>query len=253
MIVAPATQHPLQAMMLSARGETLPLSSSFQRPAEDRTIRKAIMLVDDSAYSHLERESLVRVLESNRIEYTIVDGSNRTADELLECIELENPDLIWFIGHGEFDHYAAHKSAIISSIRLEWSHFERLRTNSKDGRRLVILNICSGGAPATDESPANTGIGPIIASSNNAVVGHLWDINPLVGATFGALLALELGKQTSFFEAFCAAVSALRKSRKDIESTIRSAGLPELADRVVNSDSIPFEDIASWGSPVFWE
>lgn len=118
MIVIPASPHPTQSIMLRELGWTLPLSASFAQPKPDRNFEKVLILKGESHYTDVEIDSVLRSLKHISIE--ILDDDKY---DLSSTINRFDPDVIWVLGHGEYDHYSPQRSKIHTYIEIGLPEF----------------------------------------------------------------------------------------------------------------------------------
>lgn len=149
----------------------------------------------------------------------------------------ESFDVIWVTAHGLFDPREPHQSLIelsedkSAAIRLT----DLLRHPVRGpGRRLLFLNICLGGTVFITEAPAKLGLGALLASAHQAVIGHLWEVGSFVAPRFGLLTAVGLERGTGFFPAFSFAADRIRGDREALVALLRGEAheCTELLERV---------------------
>lgn len=256
MAAFPGYPHPIQALMLSmAAGIAFPITSSLQKPEPDRPIRKALLWdTEGDLYSTFEIDAVEELFGAAGIECVRIRGSNRTVEEFLA--EYSNPayDIIWIAGHGQIDYWHDGSSRLVLGNENTIGIEQLLAlTPVVDGRRLLLLNICDGGASAVNGGIHRLGLAPMLAQAQQATISHFWPVSPLVAGAFGVRVAAELAQAHGYFPSFTAGLNGIRKPLEEVVREMR-AQVPnqQIVQRLENSQ-ISFTNILHWGSPCFFE
>ena len=253
--MVPGLPHPIQALLLEARGETLPLTASLELPAPDRVMRRALIWsADNDLFAGFEPDAVERILGAAGFHCERRSGDGAAAEDFLAAYADPDFDLVWVAGHGEIDHWQ-HGSArlMIGEDRFVGIDALAAATPAADTRRLLILNICDGGVAAVNGGIHRVGLAPLLASREQAVVSHLWPVRPLVAAAFGALLAGGIVRGHGFFPAYAAALAMLRNPSNAVTEAVRElAPNSDLVERLT-ATNLETENLFNWGSPVFFE
>jgi hypothetical protein len=250
--------HPIQALLLRELGVTWPIVSSYEEPGPNRVPRKVLLWSAGTIGGPAEQEGVAAIFRAVGVE---VDqrSEDLDADAFSQLYAQEHYDAIWINAHGEFAGPDPHDAHLLLSLdRKQRITIAQLAAVGvpKNGRRLLFLNICDGGNVMVTNAPPRLGIAPMLASSNQAVISHLWPVRNFVAATYGVLLADALAAGAGFFQAYCAALAPLRQDRPSLLHLLEAINPrpAELIDRVGNGpDDFSDRNLFNWGSPVFYE
>jgi hypothetical protein len=202
-----------------------------------------------------EIESLRDVFDRSAITVEIISSDYDQSTGAFRAF-YEDPefDVVWVMGHGEHNALAPHEAGLRITEEVVVGLPELLSFSIPNrGRRLLVLNICSGATPTVFGGLHRLGIAPILTSHYQATISHLWMINPTVAATFGAFLGAGLAKRQGFFQGYTNALRALHADRTDIQDMLRSQFSPNLGLVARLETTIDFNNILHWGSAVFHE
>jgi hypothetical protein len=253
-------RHPVQALLLEAFGETCPFIASFEEPAPDRVIRRALVWTSGVLLGPFEADAVASILRSGGIEVDALVSHDLTAGDLLRLYEDPRYDLLWLVGHGHFDGTRPEQAAIQLSGDPEnvVTLPELIRVPVPgDQRRLLVLNLCESGIAMQAAVPARIGIGPLLADRNQAVAGHLWAVRNEPSGYFGAVMAEALAQGQGFFAAFARGLAGLRMSSGEAAARLEGIGLAaaDLARllRGAGGEDYDRRGVLTWGSPVFYE
>jgi hypothetical protein len=251
LVVIPGAPLPVQSLMLRETGTLLPLGVSLQQPKDCRPIQRAAVIGGETSTSQWECSTVTELLRSAGIQVTYVEGATR--DQFGELYADADLDLLWITGHGDHNAFRPDQSMLLFKdgevADMDWL----AGLNPPEGeRRLLVLNVCSGGQSAMHGSPYGFGIAPALAGRSQTVISHLWPINPAVAAAFGATLASELACHADHLQAFTAAVQALARGRDQLIGLLSAlpGDGPRLAEHLSLS-SHELDNIVHWGSPTF--
>jgi len=255
LIAFPGQPHPLQAMLVAARGASLPISSSLENPCADRTLRRALLwAAGNDFYSGFEIDAVAAVLAAAGVEVDRRTGEGARLADFLTAYADPLFDVVWVAGHGEIDHWSDGSAKLVAGEQCLLGIDELHRATPREGdRRLAVLNICDGGVSAVNGGIQKLGLAPILASARQATVSHLWPVNPLVASAFGILMAGALTTGAGFHVAFDKALHGIRATMSGISAAVRETvpGL-EIVVRLENLE-LDTERALQWGSPCFFE
>ena len=254
-IAFPGLPHPVQAMMVAELGASLPIAASLEEPRPDRPIRKALLwAAANDFYSKFEIDAVAAVLSRAGIEVVAGSGEGASPTDFLGAYADASFDVVWVAGHGEVDHWHDGWAHLLagSSCRVEVDDLHAAGPRTGD-RRLAVFNVCDGGVSVINGGIQKLGLAPMLASSRQATISHLWPVNPLVASAFGVALADALARGEAFHAAFDRALGLLHAPAGQIADAIRTI-IPEheLIDRLHNL-SLETENILHWGSPIFFQ
>jgi hypothetical protein len=243
---------PWQAFTLRAFRRAWPIVRSFEAPAGDRPIRRALYWSagrGGTFTSALEERVLRDVLGDRLI---VLSGDEHGRERFLHEYSRPDLDLLWVDGHGDYDHYEPHAAGLRVSadeiVRVE--DLLGQAVGGGDQRRLVVFNVCDGAATAALNAPGEVGLASLLAGSRQAVISHLCPVDPRVALFFGALLVRSLGAGTSFFDSFSGALAAMLGGRERIRAELaHHAELVETLDRC----DLHLSNILEVGTPEFLE
>jgi hypothetical protein len=254
--------HPIQPLMFKECGFSFPISSSYETPQHDRQIRKVLLLHMSNFTGEIELESVGEFFRSKNVTVELHTGAELTIDEILAYYHDESYDVVWISSHGEFLDNDPHLSQFHISGESEKTgkcgtitlRDLMLRKFTGNGRRLLFLNFCFGGAAQIIQAPPRYGLAPILASKNQAVMSHLWPTSLIAGPAFGSLIAIGLMEYDSYFLAFDFAVKKIIEGRAEILRVLEVSGpYFERISSLIDRSSLDLDTISTWGSPIFYE
>jgi hypothetical protein len=248
--------QPLTEKMLEV---TWPIVTSFQEPRADRPLKKLLLWSCGTILGGHEIRSVGAFFSAHNIDCTVIDDTEISSAEFLGFYRDSLFDAIWVNAHGEYDSHEPHQAYIKLSEdgRQTVSVVEMLQHTIPDqNRRLLLLNICLGGATYNTGSPACLGMGTMLANKNQAVISHIAEVGSFVAPLFGTLMAIGLQQTSSFFTAFRFAIRRLPWDHDTVLDLIRTEApqCNEIVERLSSSSpGVDQDDIRTWGTPVFFE
>lgn len=251
----PGQPHPLQAMLLAARGASLPISSSLETPRPDRAPQRALLwAAGNDFYSGFEADAVAAILAAAGVEVDRRTGDGARSADFLTAYADPHFDMVWVAGHGEIDHWSDGSAKLVAGEQCLLGIDELHSATPREGdRRLAVFNICDGGVSAVNGGIQKLGLAPILASARQATVSHLWPVNPLVASAFGILMASALADGAGFHVAFDKALSGIRAPIGGISAAVCAAAPgQEIVARLKNLE-LDTERVLHWGSPCFFE
>jgi hypothetical protein len=187
----PALPVPIGALL--ARDTDAPVAQevSLRQALPDRPINRVAVWPGSTMHAGFEVEALERVSAQAGWELEVSENGD-DPDAFVRFYERHDADLLWVIGHGEHSPYRLEESGLAIGDRLVTADaLTRIPVNAR-GRRLLVLNICSGAATQVRGGIARIGLSQELATPEQQVIAHLWPIGMYTGLAFGAKLALEL-------------------------------------------------------------
>ena len=257
-LVIPSKAHPVQAVQLRTSGQSAPIAASFRRPHADRAVRRvALWSGADSLTEEIERSTVAAMFRASGAEVAVVVSHEASIEQFLDLYQSHNFDVVWLMSHGVFDHYAPKSATImVDSNEAQIGISDLLaRAPTSSERRLLVLNVCDGGRFEEVGVLPRVGLATAVASPAQATISHLWPIQPLAAAAFGALLAQHLARSLSYYDAFAQTHLTLHAGAGRIVQTLRASGVAEadsLIQRIENA-TLKFENLAYSGSGAFYE
>ena len=258
MAVFPFGAIPIQQSLLRRRGSTWPWSVSLRQPHPDRDRRKALLIRTGTATAELEIRAVQQVLTQGGFTVEALGGEDLDAAEFLAAYGSDEPDVVWVVGHGEYDHDDPRRTHLPMPNGSEVSALA-LANEAPDtpGRRLLVLNTCDSATVLIAGGLPEFGLGASAASPSQAVIGHAWPVVAWPDAVvFGRLLAGALCLAPSFFSAYEATVSTLLGGKDAVLASLDGTG-EDLDDRIRLALDGHYgerlEELATWGSALFIE
>lgn len=244
----PMIRLPLQALIRCQLGKTWPVSASLEEPLPAAAITQVALLGIGSITSEDERRAVGEVFMRKGVD--VVDFGEATRESFSEAYT-SSFNIVWLCSHGSLDHVRPHLSGLPmdDSDYMTADELEALPVPPHDTRRLLVLNVCDGGASPLAEGALAQGVGARLASRRQSVVSHLWPINPIAASAFGGVLAGELARAGDVVSAFTRALAAMHGGQAALADALTELGVEELAVRVVRND-IGWESAFTWGAPV---
>ena len=259
MIILPGTQHPVQPIIYKSFGFTLPIAVSLEKPLNERPIKQVLIWAPNQTISEeIEIAAVSEVLSKSGISVKIQSGEQaRNRERFIDAYKDPENDVFWVISHGEYDHWKPHEVKLMLSYDGEASvsflDLSAIPLDSSHGRRLLILNICDGATAASLGGINRLGFSQALACDAQAVISHIWPVQSIHAAIFGACLAIGLSQETGHFEGYERTLSILFGG----ETLLRKLeeighGGVQLAERARSQGYNP-NSVFSWGSPLFLE
>lgn len=252
MLIVPQARDPIQPIMLKVIGRTLPIIASCAPPQPDRSVRRVCIWWASTTYGELEQRWVLEVLQRRGIE--VVIPPTKSKDEFRAYYQSPDFDVFWMIGHGRFNHYYPENMSVdltdTEEITFrEWMHID-LPMNT--GRRLFVGNLCDSGTTAVLGGTGELGLPIILAQSVQALIAHLWPVSSMHASIFGAVLAMQIASEQSYFDAYCKAVKIMISGRQGIETEIAGefGATHEVIQRLRGAPDI-WNKLLVWGSPAF--
>lgn len=258
MIILPWAQHPIQSLIYRSCGSTLPIAVSLQQSFDDRKIRRVVIWAPNQTISErCEIEAVSAILQMAEISVEICAGADaRTKERFVQTYQDPSVDVLWIISHGEYDHWNPHETTLVLSsedeVNISLHELASLSIRSSNGRRLLVLNVCDGAASAMVGGLNKIGFAQSLACRNQAVVSHLWPVESMHAAAFGACLAIGLAKSSGFFKGYEHALYLLHSDCRELIDELQDRGVSELIERL-SARNYRSNSTFAWGSPIFFE
>ena len=255
-LILPTEGNPIQATQIAAWGRTWPIASSLTKPRPDRKPKSVILWEGDVSSGQMELAFVEAAFRAAGAEVTKFAPETSSPADFLKEYENGSYDVLWVASHGEFNHYMPHHVELRlardrSRVMLDdvWN-----RAPNSDGRRLLVLNVCDGARFAEPGLLPRIGLAAGLSCPSQATISHLWPVRILPSAAFGACLAHQVAQGLPYFEAYCAALAALRKSAWQIGADLEAVYGPDfqLVDSLKASND-DFSGIETWGSAAFYQ
>jgi hypothetical protein len=246
---------PLQALLLKETGLTFPLYVSLQPKAANPAVQHILLWQGNSMTSEFEADTLGYLFRRAGISLTVLRAGEATKADFLAAYQSAAYDVLWVSSHGSLGYYEPDTSHFFLSESDTISIQELAGLPVvRETRRLLLLNVCEGGANTQIGGFQNVGFGHLLSATHQDVLSHLWMTDPWV------LAAIKLGEpDTTFFEAYTFAASGLIAGPAYIIGQLRALieldqneVVVKLLERVENASSLTQMNILRWGSPVYY-
>jgi hypothetical protein len=249
-VVFPSGPEPVQAVLAKATGIEAPLEISFEQAQPPRPIRRVSVWVGGLLHEEFELDAIRHIASHAGWTVDVHRLEAPTMADLRAFYEDPKPDLLWVISHGAHDPFSVSGTGLHLSdeslVALDDLMAWRIPAA---GRRLLVLNSCSGAAVQGRGGLARIGVAQSLVSGRQAVVGHLWPIHWSAGLAFGAALAACLGNDPAERAVFAA--TRLMRQPERLAAFLEGAfeGCEELLDRMRRSTE-NLGCLTAWGCPV---
>ncbi len=249
-LVFPSGPEPVQAMLAKATAVTAPLEISFERPLPPRPIRRIAVWTGGLLHETFELDAIRHVAHHVGWAVDVHGSADATHVDLRRFYEDGAADVLWVISHGAHDPFAVRGTGLHmpDETLVDLEELSSWRTPG-DGRRLLILNSCSGATAQGRAGIARIGLAQSLVSGRQAVVGHLWPVHWTAGLAFGAALAASLEADPT--EAAALAAAGRMQEPKQLLTFLeaRFQGCDELLERLRRSGE-DMSSLTNWGCPV---
>jgi hypothetical protein len=221
---------------------------SLRQALPDRPIRRVAIWPGSTMHAGFEVEALERIAaQAGWLLEIGTDGDDPEA--FVRFYEQAEADLLWVIGHGEHSPYRLEKSGLAIGDRIVGAEALRRIPAGCDGRRLLVLNVCSGATTQVRGGIARIGLSHELTTPRQQVIAHMWPIGMYTGLAFGAKLALELA-HAPVADAFRNTVRGLAQPGPLCDELVALLGDDlGLHDRIRHQHA-QIGSILSWGAPV---
>ncbi|MDI1295134.1 MAG: CHAT domain-containing protein, partial [bacterium] len=245
-VTIPSLPAPVLALLATEGGVIGTEEVSLRQPLTVRPINRVAVWQGGTMHEGFEVEALERV--ASLAGWTIdVQGGDVPAFERFYADP--SADLLWVIGHGEHSPHRIENSGLVIGEELVTADRLRGLAPAGEGRRLLVLNVCSGATAQVRGGMARIGIGQELTGPGQQVAAHLWPVGMYAGLAFGAKFALELSAAPTS-EAYARTVAGMRDPaalRADLVTRLGS-GLA-IHDRLAHQDA-QIGNVMAWGAPV---
>jgi hypothetical protein len=187
LVIVPSHRDPIQAELADVLGWLAPIEASVAAAAPARP-RQVISVWSDDAVQLVDAEvQLLRSLgQRGGWEVRVFEG-DRTAEAFARYYEDPEPDMLWVISHGEMDAHDLSQSGIVLADRTLMPIRDVARLAVPEvGRRLLVLNICSGGAAQNRGGMGHLGLAQSLARAHQQVIAHQWPVDSYPALVFAA-------------------------------------------------------------------
>lgn len=248
MLAIPALPVPIGALIALETDAPVAQEVSLRQSLPDRMIRRIAVWPGSTMHAGFEVEAIERVAASAGWELDIgTDGDDPQA--FTRFYEKADADLLWVIGHGEHSPYRLEESGLAIGEGLVTADALSHIPADTGGRRLLVLNVCSGAATQVRGGMARIGLSHELTTPEQQVIAHLWPIGMYTGLAFGAKLALELANRP-VAEAYRTTIRGLARPEELCDELVaRLGGDLGLHDRIRHQQA-QIGSILSWGAPV---
>lgn len=255
-VVFPSKPYPLQAVQMRILNNTWPLATSIRRPLCDAKVRKvAVWVGGGSLTEDLEVDALVKIFSSAGVLVDVFDSEYYSVEDFLDVYLEDGYQIIWLVSHGEYDHFDSGAADLQITKSRDFCSIDKLLGVEVqcDQRRLLFLNVCDGATHPGNSLFPRLGFAAALAKKNQAAISHLWPTHGYAAAAFGAIFAIEVIREKSFFDAYKATLSQFIEQPENVVDVVREyVGDCELADRLLRS-GYDLSGFYAYGSCAFYE
>ncbi|TBY46758.1 CHAT domain-containing protein [Rhizobium leguminosarum] len=249
-VVMPAHRDPLQAMILDRVGWVAPLETSLGVADALRPIKTLSIWPGATQTTDAEVEVLAYVAGAAGWHVKVTSGT-LDREAFRQFYEDAEADLLWVIGHGEQVSDDLSRTGIV----MEDGDMASLADITSfdlpgEGRRLLVLNICSSATAQTFNGMARSGLAQELVSPRQQVIGHLWPIDYYAALAFGSSLAVGLIREPP--PAALRAASLLMRDQVKLINVLTEIS-PDLQaiQRLSGQRAAEVtQNVLSWGCPV---
>jgi len=242
-------QLPIQNVLSFYLGNSIPLIHSFQNPLPARKIRKVFVWQGFTQMAETERLGLEEIFKKSTIELTVCHCFESTKEDFVRHYVSPDYDLVWIVGHGEFQHQSAHVAYLDlgNEIRISIDELISIELTHVD-RRLLVIDACDGATTSLFNSPAAIGIAAAVVGKSQSVMSHNWPVEDVSSLIFGLLIASYLSTGHEYSKTHYQAVSTFREGKGAVLDRLEgSIQNEDVLDRIRNRD-IEHQNFYYWGS-----
>lgn len=245
-------QFPIQSVISRELKIILPIIQSFEKPNEQREIKKVLIWEGDTMLSQLECAGIISIFNKKGIETNLLSFQSSSKEEFVQNYNDDKYDLVWICSHGQYNHMEAHKSYLDLGNGIQLS-LEELNSNElkTSNRRLIMVDACDGATTSLINSPLSIGIGSALVCSKQSLISHQWPIDNYSALISGILLATFLADGTEYSEALNKTINLFCDGKDLVINRIRNySDENDIIERIENS-RVDFKNFYSWGSLVY--
>ena len=242
---------PVQALLSRHLGIDAPIEASFKNKSDPREIRNISVWVGSTYSSDSEIRMLRHICKKEGWWLELIDGEERTVEHFKEWYENDKTDVLWMISHGAYDPHSIEgmRLDIGNELWVELSEMQKWQI-PKCGQRLLVLNACNSSTVQGRSGLPRIGFAPMLANSNQNVLGNLWPVNPNAATIFGTCVAVSL-RDVDLERASTEAIKLFQDRKRVCEEieVMFNGELPDLCERLLRFLDL-IEPITAWGAPV---
>lgn len=245
-VTIPSLPAPVLALLATESGVVAAEEVSLRQPLPVRPINRVAVWQGGTMHEGFEVEALERVAA---LAGWTIDVQHGDLPAFERFYADPAADLLWVIGHGEHSPHRIEGSGLVIGEKIITADRLRGLAPAGDGRRLLVLNVCSGATTQVRGGMARIGIGQELTGPGQQVAAHLWPVGMYAGLAFGAKFAVELSAVPTP-EAYARTVAAMRDP-----ATLRADLVARLGPGLAIHDRLAHQDVQvgnamSWGAPV---
>lgn len=243
-------QLPVQCIISTAIGITIPLVHSFQEPLPTRPIRKIFVWKGFTQMADFERMGLEEIFAGCEV----VNCDCFESDKQTFLTHYADPiyDLIWILGHGEFPHHSAHESYLDlgNGINVSTEELKAIPL-THENRRLLLIDACDGASSSLANNPASIGIGVSVVGRSQSIMSHNWPVENVPSLVMGLLVGSYLAEEASYEESHRQAVVKFREGKEAVLLYLREMITKEDVLERIENNEIDYQNFVYWGSLSF--
>ncbi len=233
----PTLRDAAPALIARQLDRMLPLEASLGQAAEPRPLRRMSVWAGHTNMTEAEVECLTVAGRAGGFDVEVTSpAEGDLAGQFRTFYEDVDADVLWVIGHGQFDAHSAARSGLQFDYDavLSWEDLGRMTVPSS-GRRLLVLNVCSGAEVKVTGGMARIGVGPELVGETQMVIGQQWAVDGHVALAFGALAASRLAQGQDASAAIEGAIVDLRDPDGVVDRIETALGQVSAVDRLASA------------------
>ena len=247
----PNHQVPAFAMVNEVSPSGLLQVISLNEPPNEPEIANVLIWPGHTLLTDAEVEFLLAVGETCGWEVRVY-GNARDNSSFSEFFSDSDADLLWIIGHGNYDHHNVDGCGLVLNDGELFSlrDFSTLPTPNKT--RGIVANICSGGTARVIGGLGTNGIAGALCNGNQFVVSHGWPVDMYAALAFGGVYFSNL-PEFGMREGLRKAQVMLRDQDHILSQIGKTSHNLSISERLRCKGMKPrLENVLSWGSTAIY-
>lgn len=221
MSLIPSHNHPLQGALLMAGIKPPLISISLSDLAEEPAVKKFVFFLSSDTFTHDLEQSWIRSEFGSDAEVF----TDPTTELLTQYLSDEQYTHVYISAHGIYSHRQSGGQAIHFSptATVPVAALEAINRRNSATARLVLLNICDGGASPLSFNHNSSGLAAALVARGLTVISHLWPIKPLYACIFGTII-IKLLRTESTANALVDGYSILNRTNSEAAELVKKLG-----------------------------
>jgi hypothetical protein len=180
-LVYPVLQDGAAAVIGETLARNMAVEISLTAASEMRAVKCVSVWPDLTFMTEFEIECLRVAGEIGGFTFEIFDRPEEpNAEDFRNFYEDPRPDVLWVIGHGQFEAHEPSKTGLnLGPVDILAASTLAMFLIPKTDRRLLVLNVCSGAEAQVTGGIARIGVAQELVGPHQAVIAHRWTAEPL--------------------------------------------------------------------------